>query len=130
THINRDSSFQVLSIFDRWLNISGSTGSNGSATASLLPFNTYRECSSNATLYRALNAEAFWNVRDMSETVISDIGESVDEMKSTEITVPTINITDPNLLRLLENLDLVFGVPNGSVNFDEMQSSISGPVTV
>lgn len=127
TKVESAESFEVLKIFDNWVNQSlyANTGYN----VSILPFDTYRLCNNDTAIYTALHLEEGWNLTQIALDAEQEINKAFDEIKNMEMTIPPIDLTDPIVDEVLRGLDTVFG-PNG-LNFtaivENLERSIVEP---
>jgi len=121
-NVQKKDSFDVLSMFDRWINESIQTD------VEVLMFSTYNQCSYDVTLYRALNAETYWNVSELSERMNAEAAVIINDLKATQVNIPPVDLTNDQLILMLDETESVFG-QNGLVDFSAMQSSIDGHVT-
>ena len=114
-------SFEVLSVFEGWIN------ETISFDVDILPFSTYRSCASNVSAYKALNLEQNWNATAIAAKMTSMIQRETEEIKTTPISVPQVNIADPQLISLLEMLDSAFG--SSGLDFNYFYANIQGSIT-
>lgn len=127
TKVESAESFEVLKIFDNWVNQSlyANTGYN----ISILPFDTYRLCNNDTAIYTALHLEEGWNLTQIALDAEQEINKAFDEIKNMDMTIPLIDLTDPTVDEVLRGLDTVFG-PNGlnfTAIFENLERSIVEP---
>ncbi len=97
---NDSDSGEVLDLFDNIANDSLYDSLEGE----LLPFELYRSCSGNLSIYRALDlANRGYNITELLD--ISQIEEELEKIKGTEINLPNVTLTDDELQNALESLD-------------------------
>jgi hypothetical protein len=71
-----------------------------------------------------LNLETKWNLTDLTST--DEIDKAIEKLKATNISVPSVNLTNPTLNRFLEGLEYALN-PN-TLNFTHLIDLIKGPI--
>lgn len=85
---------------------------------------TCRQCSKNATIYKALNLEQKWNLTEMTNA--KEVDDSIKQFKAANVTIQKVNVTNPTMNDLLTNLEQVLD-PN-VLNFTGLAHQISGSI--
>jgi hypothetical protein len=120
--VNYDNSksADVLAVLDRWIN------NTLSSNVEVMPFDAYSQCAKpNVTLYIAMKMDKFYNLTAALNT--DQVDKAIADLKTTNISIPTVNITNNELQNILLQLDSALSPQ--SLDIPGMLASINDSVT-